>query len=156
MRIVELQPLSHSVQEHFGIGCPNHRLLIFFRETVLFCCHDMDHVTVTYMGRSSPLKDGYLLYDETYERMLTSEAVIFVIKSSIVWGKLIDVHELTVCAWYWYMCVYAFMACTRWLTCVLLSAATCLYLGTCLFSWRGRGLAKRLHCTNRLECNNVG
>ena len=95
MRIMELQPLSHSVQEHFGIGCPNHRLLIFFQETVLFCCHDIDHVTVTYLGQSSPLKDGY---DETYEQMLTSEAVIFIIKSSSVWGKLIDVHELTVCA----------------------------------------------------------
>ena len=75
-------------------------------------------MTVTYLGRSSPLKDGYLLYGEACEQMLTSEAVIFVIKLSIVWGKLIDVHELTVCVWYWYMCVYAFMACTRWPTCV--------------------------------------
>ena len=74
------------------------------RETVLFCCHDIDHVTVTYLGRSSPLKDGYLLYmmkRTVYEQMLTSEAVIFVIKSYIVWGKLIDVHEFT-------------LACTRW------------------------------------------
>ena len=92
---------------------------------MLFCCHDIDHVTVTYLGRSSPLKDGYLLYDE---RMLTSEAVIFVIKLSIVWGKLIDVHELTVCAWYWYMCVYAFMACTRWPTCVLVWPSTYIVL----------------------------